>query len=408
MRIRLRKLLGVTLALGLCACAPAPSSGSPASSAAASQPGAPNSSTAADVDPSVSSVSSTAPEAKASALDQACLAAAERMSADQQVALLYMGAITTTSAAQASAQLAEQKTGSVLLMVDPGGTQATAQLTAALHAAQPGLLVAVDQEGGKVQRLSGAGFAAIPSASEQAQLPTATLRTDWSQWGSQLRGVGVAYNLAPVADLVPAGNLAANAPIGQLGRGFGSTSADVVENTTAVIQGLHGAGLVAATKHFPGLGNVTVNTDFGVAHDSVTTADSPEVSVFANLVAQTDSVMVGSVVYDRIDPDHPAMFSPAIVQGLLRERLGFDKVIISDDLGAAAALASYPLAGRGTSFLRAGGDLALSVDPASVPTMMADTLQAARTDPGFASKLPAKAARVLALLHSAGVSGCGG
>ncbi|MFZ2624521.1 MAG: glycoside hydrolase family 3 N-terminal domain-containing protein [Propionibacterium sp.] len=409
MRVRLRSLLGAVLALGLCACSGAPSS-SVTTSRAAQPSGSGELPTSASSGTGSATTGASGAGATASAtqaLDQACLSAAGKMDVDSQVALLYMGAVTTTSPSQASAQLAAQRTGSVLLMADPGSAAATTQLTAALHDADPQLLVAVDQEGGQVQRLSGTGFAGIPAASDQAQQPTATLTTEWNSWGAQLRQAGVLYNLAPVSDLVPAQNRAANAPIGQLGRGYGSTRADVVANASAVIGGLHAAGLVASTKHFPGLGNVSVNTDFGVAHDTVTTADSQEVAVFADLVDRTDSVMVGSVVYDRIDPDHPALFSPTIVQGLLRERLGFAKVIVSDDLGAAAALAGYPLAGRGTTFLRAGGDLALDVDPASVPAMMADTIRAAGADPEFAGQLATKAARVLALKQSAGLLRCG-
>ncbi|SER76053.1 beta-N-acetylhexosaminidase [Propionibacterium cyclohexanicum] len=391
-------LLGIALASVLCACAvadpthPAPVSAPPGSpSPAASTAG-------------LSSPTSQADESSAS--PGSCLAAASELDLDEQVDLLYMGAITVTTASQASAQLAAQQVGSVVLMADPGGARATGELTAALRAADPDLLVAADQEGGQVQRLAGPGFGAIPAASSQAALPTGTLRAQWGMWGGQLRDAGVRYDLGPVADLVPAANTAANAPIGQLGRGYGATRTDVVANASAVIGGLHDAGELSSIKHFPGLGNVTVNTDFGVAHDTVTTSDSPEVDVFADLAARTDSVMVGSVVYDRIDPQNPAIFSPDIITGILRQRLGFDKVIVSDDLGAAAALADYPVASRGTSFLRAGGDLALDVDPLSVAAMKADTVRTARSDPAFGAQLVTKAARVLALKHSAGLVGC--
>ncbi|SPB32058.1 Beta-hexosaminidase [Propionibacterium freudenreichii subsp. shermanii] len=178
-------------------------------------------------------------------------------------------------------------------------------------------------------------------------------------------------------------------------------------NVAAVLAGVHAGGVVGAVKHFPGLGNVSANTDFGAAHDAVTTPDSDELNTFADVLAGADSVMVSSVVYDRIDPAGPAAFSSRVVSGLLREQLGYSRVIISDDLGAAVALADYPVAQRGTLFLRAGGDLALDVDPASVAAMVADTRAAVAADPDFAEQTVAKAARVLQLRADAGLGQCG-
>ncbi|MFT8395825.1 glycoside hydrolase family 3 N-terminal domain-containing protein [Propionibacterium sp.] len=410
------------LAVAMTACAPAPSStgdtpqhSSSGPSRTSPVPAAPSGTASAtsSVSPSArASSSSTGASSSPSATPTApakngdCLAAAKSLDLDHQVALLYMGAITTTSDSQAAGQLAAQKTGSVILMANPGSADATRQLTAALRRTDPQVMVAVDQEGGEVQRLSGPGFDQIPEATAQATQSVDALTADWATWGGQLTGAGVDYNLAPVADLVPAANVSANEPIGKLGRGYGATKDQVVANTSAVIDGLHRAEVADATKHFPGLGNVTVNTDFGVAHDTVTTVDSDEVQTFAALTGRTDSMMISSVVYDRIDPDHPAMFSPEIVQNLLRGKLGFSKVIISDDLGAAAALSSYPVASRGTLFLRAGGDIALNVDPSTVPQMIADTVQAAHNDSAFAADLPNKAARVLTMEQSLGMTSC--
>ena len=116
---------------------------------------------------------------------------------------------------------------------------------------------------------------------------------------------------------------------------------------------------------------------------------------------------MGSAIYRQIDPDNPALFSSAIVTDLLRDRLGYGGVIVSDDLGAAAALDAYDVAGRGTRFLRAGGDLALDVDPSTVNEMVRNTLEAARSDQDFATQITDKAARVLTLKQRAGVVSCG-
>lgn len=93
-----------------------------------------------------------------------------------------------------------------------------------------------------------------------------------------------------------------------------------------------------------------------------------------------------SAIYDQVDPDNPAVFSSTIVTGILRERMGFGGVVTSDDLGAAVAVAGYPVADRGLAFLRAGGDMAVVADSAAAQQMAAATLAAAQADPQFASK----------------------
>ena len=129
----------------------------------------------------------------------------------------------------------------------------------------------------------------------------------------------------------------------------------------AVIRGLTKAKVASSAKHFPGLGSVKVNTDFGVAVDTTTDANSDSIASFrAAMKAGVSSVMVSSAKYQKLDPGVPAMFSKKITTDLLRTKLGFDGVIISDDLGNAKAVASVPAAQRGTTFLVAGGDLVIN------------------------------------------------
>lgn len=335
-----------------------------------------------------------------------CYELAASMTPEQRVELLYMGAITTTNAADAVAQLASQPVSSVIMMKNPGDRQAAANISSALSQAQPNVLIATDQEGGLVQRMSGPGFTPIPSAQDQSKMAPQALRENWTDWARQLRQAGVHYDLAPVADLVPLEKMQTNQPIGALGRGYGNSRGEVVQNVRSVLAGMHNSGIRAAAKHFPGIGEVTANTDFGVAHDQVTNRDSAAVGVFADVAGDADSIMISSVIYDQLDASQPAAFSRAIITGLLREQLGYSKVVISDDLGAAAAVADYPSAQRGTLFLRAGGDLALNVHPASVAAMVADTKAAVAADPQFAEDTIAKAARVLQLKADAGLWWC--
>ena len=102
-----------------------------------------------------------------------------------------------------------------------------------------------------------------------------------------------------------------------------------------------------------------------------------------------------------------AVFSSAIIEGVLRERLGFDGVVISDDLGVAASVASYPVAERGTLFLQAGGDMVIVADAAAAQQMVDATLAVAQADAEFAAELATKVARLLALKQSYGLMNCG-
>ncbi|WP_369370279.1 glycoside hydrolase family 3 N-terminal domain-containing protein [Promicromonospora sp. Populi] len=259
------------------------------------------------------------------------------------------------------------------------------------------LYVATDQEGGEVQVLRGQGFSDIPSALDQAKLSAPDLRARSRTWGAELAAAGVNLNLAPVLDLVPAKTAASNPPIGVFARNYGYTAQSVITHGNAFAQGQRDAGVQTSIKHFPGLGRVTANTDTtaGVT-DKVTGPDAASVAVFdAGIEAGSGLVMMSSAIYTRIDPDAPAVFSPKAV-GLVRE-LGFDGVIISDDLSAAVQVQSVPAGERAVRAVDAGVDLVLaSAKPSVAPAMVDALVEAARADPAFAAKVDAAAARVVA------------
>ncbi|HZB18709.1 MAG TPA: glycoside hydrolase family 3 N-terminal domain-containing protein [Blastococcus sp.] len=270
----------------------------------------------------------------------------------------------------------------------------------------PGLWVAADQEGGDVQALQGPGFERLPSALEQGALPPAELAALADGMGTALRSAGVNLDLAPVADVVPAGNEAANEPIGQFDRQYGSTPETVAPAVGTVVDALDRAGVTATLKHFPGLGRVPANTDTTAnVTDPVTTADDPQVTLFGDLAgsAAQPFVMVSSATYPQIDPAAQAAFSSAVVTGLLRERLGFAGVVISDDLGNARAVQDVPPGERAVRFLAAGGTLVLSVDPAIVPEMIDAVLERDAADPAFAATVDAAVRTALGAKQGAGL-----
>ena len=252
----------------------------------------------------------------------------------------------------------------------------------------PRLWVAADQEGGDVQALQGPGFDRLPPAVDQGDLPPDQLAALAAGIGASLRGAGVNLDLAPVVDVVPVDTEAANPPIGAFGRHYGNTAAEVTAAAGTIVDGLAAADVTATLKHFPGLGRVQANTDTAVeVVDQQTGADDEQVAAFRALTRSPAApfVMPSSAIYPRLDPAQPAAFSPAVITGLLRGQLGFAGVVISDDLGNAAAVQHVSAGERAVRFLAAGGTLVLTVDPTIVPEMIDAVLERSAADPAFAA-----------------------
>src|SRR3954471_1426147 len=270
----------------------------------------------------------------------------------------------------------------------------------------PSLWLAADQEGGAVQSLKGPGFERLPSALDQGALPPGDLAALADGMGTALHDAGLNLDLAPVADVVPAGTEAGNAPVGAFDRQYGSSPDTVRAAVGTVIDGLARAEVTATLKHFPGLGRVHQNTDTtaGVT-DPVTTADDGQVAVFGDLARSTAHpfVMVSSATYAQIDPAAQAAFSPVVVTDLLRKRLGFDGVVISDDLGNARAVNALPPGERAVRFFAAGGTMLLTVDPAIVPEMIDAVLERSDSDPAFAATVDAAVRTALTAKDRAGL-----
>jgi beta-N-acetylhexosaminidase len=270
-------------------------------------------------------------------------------------------------------------------------------------------LIAADQEGGQIQRLKGSGFDRIPAATVQGTWSSSKLTAQAQLWGNQLKQAGVNVDLAPVADVVPSSLKSQNAPIGQLDREYGDTPAEAGRGVQAFVQGMRKAGVATSVKHFPGLGRVRGNTDFssGVV-DNVTVRGDADLQPFADgIKAGTSMVMISTVTYTKIDPNNRAIFSPTVIQGMVRGDLGWRGVVITDDVGAAAEVASVPAGSRATRFVAAGGDIVINAK-ARLTTTMVDALVArAQEDKSFAAKLTSSVRRVLTLKQDHGLVNCG-
>ncbi|NOW02208.1 glycoside hydrolase family 3 protein [Isoptericola chiayiensis] len=402
--MRVRTTAVLVLALGaLAACSPG---GTTADSGAASSPPAPTPTTATS--PSVSptgapSSPEPSPEDSAATPDAQDPAG---WSLERKVGQLIMvGSPVAEGGVHDATRTAvvDHHVGNVFLHGrSEAGLDATrelvAQYTALADGDDPPMLVATDQEGGNVQVLRGPGFSDIPAATEQATWPRDRLERRAGRWGGELADAGINLNLAPVMDLVPADNQSANAPIGYYSRNYGNTAASVVDSATAFSAGMQAAGVEPVIKHFPGLGRVSENTDTSAdVVDDTVGPGSKDVEVFAaGIDAGARFVMLSNAVYTRIDPDRPATFSPAVVD-LLRDDLGFDGVIVTDDVSAASAVQDRTPAERAVDAVAAGVDLVLaSADPSVVPAMTDAVVERARDDPDFAAQVDAAVERVLA------------
>jgi beta-N-acetylhexosaminidase len=338
-----------------------------------------------------------------------------RMTAAQRVGQLFLVGLADAPRSEVARAVAAYHFGSLLF-----GTTSTAslaeirQVTAADQSlassaatARVRFFIGADQEGGEVQRLRGAGFATIPSAVSQGELAPAVLRREAAGWGHELKRAGVNLDLAPVMDVVPPGTAPRNQPIGALRREFGTDPDTVASHGVAFLRGMRQAGVAATAKHFPGLGRVTGNTDLtaGVT-DPVTAPGDPYLGSFrAAIDAGVPFVMVALASYPRIDRHHLAVFSPRVMR-LLRTQMRFGGVIISDDMGAAAAVAGISAAARATAFITAGGDMITSVSLTAAAVMYKAALTRMNHDPAFRSRADSAVMRILTAKHAYGLLPC--
>ena len=326
----------------------------------------------------------------------------DQMTQEERLGQLIMATVYANSGGSLTGLIQERHVGSVLLLGDGWGSAAQVLAVCAdlqqLAGATP-LLIAVDQEGGRVQHLHGDGFDPMPSALAQGRLEAAELSRQAQGWGAQLRDAGVNVNLAPVADVVMLPNPSDNAPVGALERSFapGADAELVGTQAAAFIAGMSQAGVGSAVKHFPGLGAVPANTDFSSSGitDSITSADAVPIQAFKlALAARPTMVMISHAIYTQIDPAAPAVFSQVIVTDLLRGTLGWDGVVISDSLGAAA-VQNVPVGERATRFVAAGGDLAVFTTVADAAAGLDALLAEAAASPEFSRLADQAALRVL-------------
>ncbi|MFE0459858.1 glycoside hydrolase family 3 N-terminal domain-containing protein [Kitasatospora sp. NPDC058965] len=247
------------------------------------------------------------------------------------------------------------------------------------------LLLMTDQEGGLVRRLPGAPQLSARAIGQQPD-PVAAAQQAGQEAGANLAAAGLNVNLAPVLDVYrEPGNF-----IDKPQRSFGQDPALVAALGQAFVTGQHTSGVAGTAKHFPGLGSAPAKADTDTTPVTLTAsrtelADVDEAPYSAALAADVDLVMVSWAVYPALDPDRPAGLSGTVVNGELRDRLGFHGVTITDALEAGALKAYGDAGDRAVAAAQAGMDLILcsAMDPtegADATAALSDALESGRLD----------------------------
>jgi beta-N-acetylhexosaminidase len=251
-------------------------------------------------------------------------------------------------------------------------------------------LICVDQEGGGVRILPWIG----PARSASQQAAAGTERIDARSAARALRAIGINVVLAPVAD-VPTTPGAALAT-----RAFSTDFEAAADAVAESVRGWRMGGVAPTVKHFPGLGGATVNTDDApvtIARSTARLRRQDLLPFRSGIAAGTPLVMVGHATYPAIDREHIASQSEAVVEGLLRDELGFRGVVITDSTEAAAVLAVARPAEAAVRNVRAGVDIVLTTGSGSYIQVYRALLAEARREPAFRARVRESAVRVLAL-----------
>ncbi|HYW29224.1 MAG TPA: glycoside hydrolase family 3 N-terminal domain-containing protein [Gaiellales bacterium] len=266
---------------------------------------------------------------------------------------------------------------------------------AAAKGGQPPLLIATDQEGGLVRRLSWAP--PRRSAAEMGQLSTDTVHTIGEHTGAALKAVGINFDLAPVADIPRS----ASNFIGQQQRAFSTNRFVVSDDVSAFAHGLEAGGALPAIKHFPGLGRAgsTSTDDAVVTIDATTTQLVRDVLPYRLAIRRLvrPVIMLSTAVYPAYSPK-AAAWSTAIGTTLLRGTLGFKGVTITDSLASAAAVRHAGEALIAERCARHGDDILLVTGSEAATQQVYEALLAkARSGVITASNLQTSYDRILKL-----------
>ena len=215
------------------------------------------------------------------------------------------------------------------------------------------LFLGIDQEGGAVARMDDK-LIKVPPAEEVGKEPVEQAAALAKEVGAELKDLGFNINFAPVADLGLT-----------YGRSYSTNPDEVVRYASAVGKSYDEAGLWYSYKHFPGIGKIDVDlhADTSIVPVSKETLLSEDTKVFVDLIKQskpnTYTIMVSHAMYPQIDPDHPSSLSKAIITDWLRKDMGYNGVVVTDDMDMGALAKHYTFGDMAVQSILAGSDILL-------------------------------------------------
>lgn len=219
------------------------------------------------------------------------------------------------------------------------------------------LFLSIDEEGGRVSRLP-KSFIKLPEATNLGNKNDPNISYKFGQTlGERVKSLGFNMDFAPVLDI---NSNPKNPVIGT--RSFGNTVEIVKNNGIEVMMGIKDTKVIPAAKHFPGHGDTSIDSHVNLPKVDKTMEKLKNFELIPFIAAiekDIDIIMVAHILYSDIDQDQPATMSPKIIGGLLREELGYEGVVVSDDMTMGAIVENYTLEDGTLSFIKAGGDIAL-------------------------------------------------
>ena len=246
-------------------------------------------------------------------------------------------------------------------------------------------IVATDHEGGEIQNVRVPGVNRLPSQEALARMSPAKAQAVVTTGARQLANLGIHMVFSPVAGVIDPDLGVRNKPIAKHHRGFGTNPRLCGQYSAAVIAGHRKAGIISTTKHFPGIGRITEDTDFktdGITDAKTTRHDRYLESFRMALDAGSEAVMIASAYYSKIDPGTLGLFSSKVMTDMLRGDFGYQGLIVSDDLGSSVSVFSVDGGHRASNFVSAGGDLAITADPGLAGPMIRALTSIATSTPG--------------------------
>ena len=279
--------------------------------------------------------------------------------ADKVGQLLMIGIHGTTLNDDAKFMLNEYRVGGIILFdrnmesKDQVKTLIADINKAGKSAGLTPLFIGIDQEGGAVARMDDK-LIKVPPAEEVGKMPIEQAVSLAKQSGAELKDLGFNINFAPVADLGLT-----------YGRSFSTNPDEVVRYAGAVGKAYDEAGLWYSYKHFPGIGktDVDLHADTSIVPVSKEALLSEDTKVFVDLIKQskpnTYTIMVSHAMYPQIDPDHPASLSKTIITDWLRKDMGYNGVVVTDDMDMGALAKHYTFGDMAVQSILAGSDILL-------------------------------------------------